>query len=164
MHVLRFSIILSSEGMHEHYCRPHFVAVSASHLIDHLNSHVLLAVHRPVDESPSLWSRRQDLSETVTSTIDFCLLMTATRGSPPTPALLRRIYRQVLRYAGSAVLYAHPARPNLRALYRPEFDVWMNKVKEGERKAIAARPEWEEFSRRGKVSTLPILRNRRQRL
>lgn len=75
--------------------------------------------------------------------------MSATTGSAPTPALIRRIYRQVLRYAGSAVLYAHPARPNLRALYRPEFDTWMQKVNEGEEKAFAARPEWEEFSRRG---------------
>lgn len=73
----------------------------------------------------------------------------STLGAAPTPALICKIYRQVLRYAGSAVLYAHPARPNLRALYRPEFDIWMNKVKEGEAKAIEARPEWEEFSRRG---------------
>lgn len=67
----------------------------------------------------------------------------------PTPSVIRSIYRQVLRYAGSSVLYAHPARLNLRVLFRPEFDIWLNKAKLGEEQAVKDKPEWEEFSRRG---------------
>jgi hypothetical protein len=67
----------------------------------------------------------------------------------PTPDTVRKIYRQVLRYAGSAVLYAHPARLNLRALYRPEFDVWMVKAKQGYEAVTKDTSEWEEFARRG---------------
>lgn len=76
--------------------------------------------------------------------------MSATTKGVPTPALIRVIYRQVLRYAGSSVLYAHPARLNLRMLYRPEFDIWMKKAKQGPRQAVKDRQEWEEFSRRGR--------------
>lgn len=72
----------------------------------------------------------------------------------PTPDVVCKIYRQVLRYAGASVLYALPARLNLRALYRPEFDIWMKKAKLGKDAAVRDRQEWEEFSRRGECACL----------
>ena len=68
----------------------------------------------------------------------------------PSPAKIVRLYRMMLRHAGASVLYARPAIFNLRALYRPEFDVWMTRAKAGRHELEKSQDEWEEFARRGK--------------
>lgn len=67
----------------------------------------------------------------------------------PTPATIVRLYRIILYQAGAAVLFAKPAVHNLRALYRPELDIWMQKAKGDRLKIEESRHEWEEFARRG---------------
>ena len=64
----------------------------------------------------------------------------------PTPTTVLRLYRLTLRHAGAAVLYARPASPNLRALYRPEFDIWMKRAKQGSEAVIKDKAEWETFA------------------
>ena len=77
--------------------------------------------------------------------------MTATH--IPTPTTVSRLYRLLLRHAGASVLYSRPAMPNLRALYRPEFDIWMKRAKQGEEAVMWDRAEWETFARRREMGT-----------
>lgn len=53
------------------------------------------------------------------------------------------------------MLYSKPASPNLRALYRPEFDVWMGRARrESDADKVDRRVEWEEFATRGEWESL----------
>ena len=56
-----------------------------------------------------------------------------------------------MRYAAASVLYSRPASPNLKRLYRPEFDIWMGRVKRAgnAERLVQDRAEWEELARRG---------------
>ncbi|CAD6569169.1 MAG: hypothetical protein CYPHOPRED_003118 [Cyphobasidiales sp. Tagirdzhanova-0007] len=74
----------------------------------------------------------------------------------PIPIIIVKLYRRVLRQAGAAVLFSKPAMPNLRRLYRAEFDIWMTRAKGGPREFEQHREEWEEFARRAQ-STLILL-------
>lgn len=75
----------------------------------------------------------------------LCFVLQQMTAVKPTPRQVAQLYKAVLRYATAAVLYARPAKPNLRALYRPEFDIWMAAAKE----PGSVKPEaWLEFARR----------------
>ena len=77
--------------------------------------------------------------------------MAAGAANVPTLSTTTRLHRLVLRYAAASVLYSRPASQNLKRLYRPEFNIWMGRVKRAgnAERLMQDRAEWEEFARRG---------------